>query len=141
MKTIKINDKNVKVSFSPYSLLIYKQQFGLEPLDVVIGPLYNLCTLVDDVIQTGNVDGEVLIAVLNRISEAGHINLYGILWSFISAADPETPDFASWLREQEELPILDVLYEIAPDFIGSMVTKKKVDPVAAQLLVKSLVRK
>ena len=141
MKTIKINDENVKVSFSPYSLLIYKQQFGVEPLDVVIGPLYNLCSIIDDVITTGNINADVLVAILSRISEAGHINLYGILWSFISAADPETPDFGVWLKEQEELPILDVLYEIAPDFIASMVTKKKVDPLAAELLVKSLVRK
>lgn len=141
MRTIKINEKDVKVSFSPYALLIYKQQFGVEPLDVVIGPLYNLCTLVEDVVRIGYIDGELLINVLSKISQAGHINLYGILWAFIQTADPEIPDFEIWLREQEELPILDILYELAPDFTRSMITKKKVNPLAVQQLVKDLVQK
>ncbi len=141
MKTLKINDKPVTLSFSPYSLLIYKQQFGVEPLDVVIGPLYNLCAILDDVMETGHINGDLIVAVMNKISEAGHINLYGILWSFIKAADDKTPDFGTWIREQDELPILDILYEIAPDFVGSMITKKKVDPLALQRVLRSLVQR
>lgn len=141
MKTIKINGKPVQLSFSPYSLIIYKQQFGVEPLDVVVAPLYNICSIVDEIIQTGNINGEVLIMLSTKISEAGHINLYGILWAFIKTANDSIPDFYEWMRQQEELPIIDILYEIAPDFIESMVTKKKVDPIAAQVLLKSLAQR
>lgn len=141
MKTIKINGKSVQLSFSPYALLIYKNQFGVEPLDVVIGPLYNLCTIVDDVLTTGNIDGETLIAVSTKLSEAGHINLYGILWAFMKTADDSVPDFFEWLRAQEEMPIVDILFEIAPDFIESMITKKKVNPMALQAVGRLLAAK
>ena len=141
MKTIKINDQPVTLSFSPYSLILYKQQFGVEPLDVVIGPLYNLCSILDQIVETGEVSAETLVAITSKISEAGHINLYGILWSFIKTADPKTPDFASWLKDQYEMPILDILFEIAPDFISSMVTKKKVNPPAVLAVMKSLAQR
>ena len=141
MKTIKINGKNVTLSFSPYSLLVYKQQFGVEPLDVVITPLYNICNLVDEVIITGDLNGEVLLTIASKLSEAGHINLYGILWAFIKAANDDTPDFFEWMKELEDLPIIDILYEIGPDFISSMVTKKKVNPLAVQVLLSTLARR
>lgn len=141
MKTIKINGKNVTLSFSPYSLLVYKQQFGVEPLDVVITPLYNICNLVDEVIITGDLNGEVLLTIASKLSEAGHINLYGILWAFIKTANDDTPDFFEWMKELEDLPIIDILYEIGPDFISSMVTKKKVNPLAVQVLLSTLARR
>ena len=141
MKTIKINDKNVTLSFSPYSLIIYKQQFGVEPLDVVITPLYNICNLVDEIILTGDLNGEVLLAIASKLSEAGHINLYGILWAFIKTANDDTPDFFEWIKELEELPIIDILVDIAPDFVASMVTKKKVNPLAVQALLSTLARR
>lgn len=141
MKTIKINNKDVKLSFSPYSLLIYKQQFGVEPLDVVIQPLYNICNIVDEIITTGDVSGEILLSIATKLSEAGHINLYGILWAFIKTADESTPDFYEWMRGLDSLPIIDVLYEIAPDFMESMITKKKVNQLGVQVLLKSLALK
>ena len=141
MKTIKINGKNVTLSFSPYSLLVYKQQFGVEPLDVVIPPLYNICNLIGDIITTGDLSGDVFIAMASKLSEAGHINLYGILWAFIKTANDDVPDFFEWMKELEELPIIDILTEIGPDFIESMVTKKKVNPVAAQVLLNTLARR
>ena len=141
MKTIKINGKNVTLSFSPYSLLVYKQQFGVEPLDVVITPLYNICNLVDEVIITGDLSGEVLLTIASKLSEAGHINLYGILWAFIKTANDDTPDFFEWMKELEYLPIIDILYEIGPDFVSSMVTKKKVNPLAVRVLLSTLARR
>lgn len=141
MKTIEVNGKKLELSFSPYSLLVYKQQFGVEPLDVVVTPLYNLCSIIDDVLDTGNINGETLIQISNKISEAGHINLYGIIWAFAKTADDSIPNFGEWMKCIDEFPILDVLFEIAPDFIGSMITKKKVNLTTLQIILKSLVVK
>ncbi len=126
-KTIKLGEKDVRISNNTKWMLIYRNQFGrdilptLMPLiasgiDIVNGFLNETGKTseieVEDVLKV--MDGDAIINALIHLGSFELIDLINITWSLAKTADDSLPDPERWTEELDAFP-LDV---IIPEVFG-----------------------
>lgn len=132
IKTIKIDCKDVKFSFSLASFYIYKNQFGQDAMTVILPLISDVVNAVDPSIfaQEGEIGSEKLVKatgdVLDQVITAEITEIADIIWAFAKAADDSIPEPAKWYREFEEFPLFDVGKELLPCLYDSLISKKKI---------------
>ncbi len=133
IKTIKIDDKDVKFSFSLASFYIYKNQFGQDAMSVILPLIADVVNALDpeDIMETdANINNASLLKiagdVLDQLYTAEITELADIIWAFAKAADDEIPEPALWYGSFEEFPLFDVGKELLPCLYDSLISKKKI---------------
>ena len=133
IKTIKIDDKDVKFSFSLASFYIYKNQFGQDAMSVILPLIADVVNALDpeDIMETdANINNASLLKiagdVLDQLYTAEIKELADIIWAFAKAADDEIPEPALWYGSFEEFPLFDVGKELLPCLYDSLISKKKI---------------
>lgn len=133
IKTIKIDDKDVKFSFSLASFYIYKNQFGQDAMSVILPLIADVVNALDpeDIIETeSNINNASLIKiagdVLDQLYTAEITEMADIIWAFAKAADDDIPEPALWYAGFDEFPLFDVGKEILPCLYDSLISKKKI---------------
>lgn len=132
IKTIKIDDKDVKFSFSLASFYIYKNQFGQDAMSVILPLLADVIGAIDPeiIVKNGEISSEELVKtagdIFDQIISVEITELADIIWAFAKAADDEIPEPALWYGSFEEFPLLDVGKELLPCLYDSLVSKKKI---------------
>nr|DAN81481.1 MAG TPA: tail assembly chaperone protein [Caudoviricetes sp.] len=132
IKTIKIDDKDVKFSFSLASFYIYKNQFGQDALSVILPLIADIANAVDpeDISSDGVISSDKLFKVagdvLDQIVNVEVTEIADIIWAFAKAADDEIPEPALWYGSFEEFPLFDVGKELLPCLYDSLISKKKI---------------
>ena len=132
IKTIKIDGKDVKFSFSLASFYIYKNQFGQDAMTVILPIIADVINAIDpDLIKDGdNVDSKSLVKlagdVLDQVVSAEITEIADIIWAFAKAGDDSIPEPALWYGGFEEFPLFDVGKELLPCLYDSLVSKKKI---------------
>ena len=131
-KTINIDGKDVKFSFSLASFYIYKNQFGHDALSIILPLFADIANAVDpeDITSDGVISSEKLIKVagdvLDQIVNVEITEVADIIWAFAKAANSEIPEPDKWYGEFEEFPLFDVGKELLPCLYDSLVSKKKI---------------
>lgn len=132
IKTIKIDGKDVKFSFSLASFYIYKNQFGQDALSVILPLFADIANAIDpeDISSDGVISSDkifkVVCDVLDQIVNVEITEMADIIWAFAKAGDEEVPEPAKWYGEFEEFPIYDVGKELLPCLYESLISKKKI---------------
>ena len=132
IKTIKIDGKDVKFSFSLASFYIYKNQFGQDALSVILPLLADVIGAIDPeiIVENGEISSEKLVKtagdIFDQIISVEITEIADIIWAFAKAADDEIPEPALWYGSFEEFPLFDVGKEILPCLYDSLVSKKKI---------------
>lgn len=132
IKTIKIDGKDVKFSFSLASFYIYKNQFGQDALSVILPLFADIANAIDpeDISSDGVISSDkifkVVCDVLDQIVNVEITEMADIIWAFAKAGDEEIPEPAKWYGEFEEFPIYDVGKELLPSLYESLISKKKI---------------
>lgn len=132
IKTIKIDSKDVKFSFSLASFYIYKNQFGQDALSVILPLFADIANAIDpeDISSDGVISSDkifkVVCDVLDQIVNVEITEMADIIWAFAKAGDEEIPEPAKWYGEFEEFPIYDVGKELLPSLYESLISKKKI---------------
>lgn len=132
IKTINIDGKDVKFSFSLASFYIYKNQFGQDALSVILPLISDVVNAIDPsiLVNDGEVSTEQLVkvsgSVFDEIVSAEITELADIIWAFAKAADDSIPEPALWYATFEEFPLVDVGKELLPCLYDSLVSKKKI---------------
>ena len=132
IKTIKIDDKDVKFSFSLASFYIYKNQFGQDAMSVILPLLADVIGAIDPeiVVENGEISSEKLVKtagdIFDQIISVEITEMADIIWAFAKAADDEIPEPALWYGSFEEFPLFDVGKELLPCLYDSLISKKKI---------------
>ena len=132
IKTIKIDGKDVKFSFSLASFYIYKNQFGQDALSVILPLFADIANAIDpeDISNDGVISSDKLFKVagdvLDQIVNVEITEVADIIWAFAKAGNDEIPEPALWYGSFEEFPLFDVGKELLPCLYDSLVSKKKI---------------
>lgn len=132
IKTIKIDNKDVKFSFSLASFYIYKNQFGQDAMSVILPLLADVIGSIDPkiIVENGEISSEKLVKtagdIFDQIISVEITEIADIIWAFAKAADDDIPEPALWYGSFEEFPLFDVGKEILPCLYDSLVSKKKI---------------
>lgn len=132
IKTIRIDDKDVKFSFSLASFYIYKNQFGQDAMSVILPLLADVIGAIDPeiVVENGEISSEKLVKtagdIFDQIISVEITEIADIIWAFAKAADDDIPEPALWYGSFEEFPLFDVGKELLPCLYDSLVSKKKI---------------
>ena len=101
IKTIKIDGKDVKFSFSLASFYIYKNQFGQDALSVILPLFADIANAIDpeDISSDGVISSDkifkVVCDVLDQIVNVEITEMADIIWAFAKAGDEEIPEPAT----------------------------------------------
>lgn len=110
IKTINIDNKDIKFSTSFAWMLKYKAQFHEDPASVIIP-----ATLESTKDKTG----------LASIEAIGFVNIARIAWACASVCNREIADPDSWFESFDEFPIVTISTELLPSVFASFNSKKK----------------
>ena len=110
IKTIEISGRDVQFDTSLSWMLLYRTQFGSDPIDIVMPaikaaiPLFNRAGE-----EFTEADYDLLTDVLSEISLTEGLQL---IWSLARNADRKIDDPANWYHGFENFPLDDVLSEL-----------------------------
>lgn len=139
-KTIKIGDKDVRLTNNIGWMMVYRDQFGtdimmsLTPLvasglDIVSGLVEEATE--GDIFDTKKLlqalDGDTLIDALAHISSFELVDLIRITWAMAKAADESIADPKRWVAQFETFPLDEVAPEVAKLAIKGLVSSKNLD--------------
>ena len=110
IKTIKIEDKDIKFSTSFAWMLKYKAQFRVDPATIIIPAT-----------QASTKDSSGLAS----IESIGFINIAKIAWSCAAVLDKEIAPFEEWIDSFEDFPVVSIATELLPAVFNSFSSKKK----------------
>ena len=116
-KTIKIGDKEVRLSNNIGWALIYRDQFGQDIIPTLMPLLAGLLDIVGGLLKDKKTD-QLSLADIAELTDGdammnAYIHLGGVeftdfikvTWSLAKCADDSIPEPAIWVRQFEEFPI------------------------------------
>lgn len=101
-KTVKIDGKDVVLKATAYNLVVYRAEFGED-----------IFTAKSDVFSA--LEGTTLN--LRKIDGLGTAKM---IWCMAKTADEKLPGFIAWMKDIEDLPIIDLLSDNLELFISNM---------------------
>ena len=128
LKTIKIDGKAVDFQITASFPLRFENQFNYDILQAL---LPTVAEIFEGIQGAENKDEEV-VAVLNNLMSLKLTDIQKLIWVFAKAADKEVPDIVDWYDSFNEFPMVDVVTELAPCLIDSLISKKKLDKLIKQ---------
>lgn len=128
LKTIKIDGKAVDFNITASFPLRFENQFNYDILQAL---LPTVAEIFEGIQGAENKDEEV-VAVLNNLMSLKLTDIQKLIWVFAKAADKEVPDIVDWYDSFNEFPMVDVVTELAPCLIDSLISKKKLDKLIKQ---------
>lgn len=140
LKTVKIDGKEVQFKASASFPLIYKAQFNVDILTIVMPLLSELLKSMDDLlIKEATKDGEINLKpsmlgdLLENVYSLELVDIMGLLWSLAKCADDNIPEPIKWFSQFEEFPIIDIAVEVFPMLFTSLFSKKKLEDMTKVL--------
>ena len=123
-KTIKIGEKSVILRANASFLLIYKDQFGREALTDIF-PLLQMAMPVLSLVQGEELGPDAAMALGDGLSKFDTDVFIKILWAMAKNADHSLPDPETWIESFDVFPLIDIIAEITPFALDSLISKKK----------------
>lgn len=128
LKTIKIDGKAVDFNITASFPLRFENQFNYHILQAL---LPTVAEIIEGMQSTKN-KKEQIVAVLNNLMSLKLTDIQKLVWVFAKAANKDIPEIVDWYDSFEEFPMIDVLTELAPCVIDSLISKKKLDKLIEQ---------
>nr|DAH03955.1 MAG TPA: tail assembly chaperone protein [Caudoviricetes sp.] len=128
LKTIKIDGKAVDFNITASFPLRFENQFNYDILQAL---LPTVAEIAEGVESAENKDEE-LISILNNLMSLKLTDIQKLIWTFAKAANKDIPEIVDWYDSFEEFPMIDIIVELAPCLIDSLISKKKLDKLIKQ---------
>lgn len=117
-KTIKIGDKEVRLTNNVSWAITYRDQFGHDIIPTLMpmlaAALDVIGSLIDEVGEDGKVsaadlfkalDGDRLLDAVIHLSGLEFVELINITWAMAKACDDNIPDPKTWVKGFNEFPV------------------------------------
>lgn len=131
-KTITIDGKEVRFKASASFPLIYKANFNVDILTIIMPLLSELLGSMDDIVSdktlkegTLELTPSALSEMLENVYSLELIDVMNLLWTMAKCADDKIPDAMKWFGEFDEFPIVDIAVQVFPMLFESLFSKKK----------------
>lgn len=128
LKTINIDGKAVDFNITASFPLRFENQFNYDILQAL---LPTVAEIAEGVESAENKDEE-LISILNNLMSLKLTDIQKLIWTFAKAANKDIPEIVDWYDSFEEFPMIDIIVELAPCLIDSLISKKKLDKLIKQ---------
>lgn len=125
-KVINIDGKDVKFSINFPMFIIYRNTFGVDMLETIIPGLTALAPALSQFAK-GDMSEDSFIDAISALNYFKVTDVINMLWASAKAANKDIPDVFEWISEFESFPVADIVKELYPIFIPSLVTTKKLD--------------
>ena len=116
-KTIKIGDKDVRLSNNIGWALIYRDQFGRDIIPTLMPLLAGLLDVLGGLLRNGKtdnlsisdlaelMDGDELMNAYVHLSGLEFTDFINITWALAKCADESVPEPTQWVRQFDEFPV------------------------------------
>ena len=116
-KTIKIGDKEVRLSNNIGWALIYRDQFGQDIIPTIMPLLAGLLDIVGGLLKDKKTDqlsladiaeltdGDAMMNAYVHLGGVEFTDFINVTWALAKCADDSIPEPAIWVRQFEEFPI------------------------------------
>ena len=116
-KTIKIGDKDVRLSNNIGWALIYRDQFGRDIIPTIMPMLAGLLDILGGLLRNGKtdnlsindlaelMDGDELMNAYVHLSGLEFTDFINITWALAKCADDSIPEPTMWVRQFDEFPV------------------------------------
>lgn len=116
-KTIKIGEKDVRLSNNIGWALIYRDQFGRDIIPTIMPMLAGLLDMLGGLLRNGKtdsltmedlaelMDGDELMNAYVHLSGLEFADFINITWALAKCADDSIPEPTMWVRQFEEFPV------------------------------------
>ena len=136
-KTIKIGQKEIRLSNNISWAMAYRDQFGIDiiptltplvaaALDVVNGIFTEAedpnNVTINDALKI--LDGDAFINAIAHLSGLEFVELIHITWAMAKAADDDIPDPKTWARSLDEFPVDRIAPEVVKLAVKGLVSSK-----------------
>ena len=127
--TIKIGDKNVRLSNNIGWTIEYRNQFGRDIVPAIMPGIASILDIMTGVVnETGKIrdieisdifsalSGDTITDALIHMSGLEFVDFLNITWAMAKAADESIPDQREWVRDFDNFPIdviAPVVFEMA----------------------------
>lgn len=125
LKTIKIDGKAVDFKITASFPIRFENQFNYDILQALLPTVAE----VFEGVQNATTKEDEVTAVLNNLMSLKLTDIQKLVWVFAQTADKNIPEIVDWYDSFEEFPMLDVLKELIPCVISSLITKKKLQTI------------
>ena len=128
IKTMEISGKDVQFDTSLSWMLLYRTQFGADPIDIVMPAIKAAIPLFERAgDELTEADLDMLTDVLSEINLTEGLQL---IWSLARNADRKIADPESWYHGFDNFPLDDILSEIVPALVESCISTKKFEALS-----------
>lgn len=128
LKTIKIDGKAVDFNITASFPLRFENQFNYDILQAL---LPTVAEIFEGIQGAENKDEEV-VAVLNNLMSLKLTDIQKLVWVFAKAGNKDVPEIVDWYDSFNEFPMVDVLKELTPCVVSSLISKKKLSTLTKQ---------
>lgn len=136
-KTIKIGEKEVRLSNNFSWAMIYRDQFGHDILVTLTPMMAAALDVTSGLLSEVSVDGKIERAALFRALDGDKfldaiihlggfesVDIINIAWAMAKAADDDIPDPRTWIREFETFPLDTIVPELFSMALKGLVSSK-----------------
>ena len=123
-KKVLIGEKSVSLRANASFLLIYKDEFSREALTDVF-PLMQMVLPIIGLARGETLDSTTAMALVDGLEKFNTETLVNIIWAMAKNADNTIGEPREWLDTFEDFPLLDILNDVIPFLLESMISKKK----------------
>lgn len=131
-KTLKFGEKEITFSSNANLSYIFKNQFGYDLVQKAI-PLISetirgispYAKFEKKEMTFDNLDLENLADIVEQLNSLEITEIMNIIWAMAKANDGEIKEPELFFADIEDFDIIDCIKELAPIFINSFVSKKK----------------
>lgn len=131
-KTITIDGKEVRFKASASFPLIYKANFNVDILTIIMPLLSEVIggaegMFTEDSFKDGSLvlTPETISTALEGVYSLELIDIMNLLWTMAKCADDEIPEPMKWFGQFDEFPIVDIAIQVFPMLFSSLLSKKK----------------
>jgi hypothetical protein len=139
IKTIDIDDKPVKFDTSLAWMILYKAQFGDDPLSIIMPalqeaiPLVFVATSKDNKIDLNDLTESDIEGIADIFGTLEATQVLNIIWALAKNADNKIEEPMDWLHEFEYFPIDEIITQLVPALAETCISKKKYKALAQKI--------
>ena len=134
IKTIKIDNKEVRLSNNVSWALIYKNQFGSDIIQALMPMIAGALDILSGLVNaTGEInfkdlakiaDGDEFVNAMIHIGNLEFTDFLNITWSLAKAADDDIPEPMEWVKQFDSFPVDTIAPAVVSLLVKGLVSSK-----------------
>ena len=139
IKTIKIDDKDVKFKASATFALKYKSYFDKDILTIILPAMSEVLRgldgtgIIEESKDKTEITAEFLATILENLYSVEMVDILQIIWVCAKSADETIPDVVTWIDSFDEFPIFEIAVEVFKLILPTFFSKKKLSQIEKKI--------